>query len=68
MNEDKRFWMVFCDGGNSPVQKHGNMEDSFKEAKRISSKTGKTTFVLQVIGGYEIPTPEPSRFLIDKSY
>lgn len=63
MNEEKRFWMVYCEGGHGPVQKHNNTTDAYREAKRISNKTGRTSFVLEVIGGFGIPK-EPVRFFI----
>jgi hypothetical protein len=64
MNEEKLFWMVYCEEGNAPFKKHRNKEDAYAEAQRISTKTGKTTFVLEVVGGFEIPIPVAVRFSV----
>lgn len=64
MNDGKRFWMVYCDGGHGPVQKHRTTTDAFREAQRVCAKTCRPSFVLEVVGGFEIPKPEPVCFTI----
>jgi hypothetical protein len=59
MNEKGKFWMVYCEGGGSPKQKHDTVSKAILEAKRITQKEGKATYVLVSIGYCEIPVPEP---------
>lgn len=53
------FWMVYCEYGGSPKQKHESLEKAIEEAKRIMKKEGKRTYVLKCVGCLEIPIPEP---------
>lgn len=59
MSEKGKFWMVYCEGGSSPKQKHDTMIKAIEEAKRITQKEVKTTYVLGCVGYCEIPKPEP---------
>lgn len=62
MNEIYKFWMVFAEAGTSPSVVHHVKSDAEKEAIRIAEKTGKRTFVLESICGYQIPKPEVVMF------
>ena len=64
MSEGK-FWMVYCEGGSSPKQKHETINDAIEEARRITQKEGKAAYVLGCVGYCEIPTPEPVFKLVD---
>lgn len=66
MNEEKVFWMVYCEGGHIPVRKHKNITEAYVEAERISKKMGQPSFVLEVIGGFVLPKVEPIRFRVEK--
>ena len=69
MNDEEMFWMVYVDGKMMPGKKHGNPDDAFDEAKRLSSLEGKPVYVLRAIGGYKIiPNPNPVRFNIGPKY
>lgn len=53
------FWMVYCEYGGSPKQKHESLEKAIEEAKRIMKKEGKRTYVLRCVGYLAVPIPEP---------
>lgn len=59
MNEEKLFWMVYCEAGHSPEQKHDSIDKAISEARRIAKKTQRSTSVLECIGYFDIPVPEP---------
>ncbi len=59
MSEKGKFWMVYCEGGSSPKQKHETLSKANDEAKRITQKEGKPTYILGCVGYFEIPKPEP---------
>ncbi len=59
MSEKGKFWMVYCEGGGSPKQKHETLDKAIDEAKRITQKEGKITYILGCIGYCEVPMPEP---------
>ncbi len=59
MSEKGKFWMVYCEGGGSPKQKHETLDKAIDEAKRITQKEGKPTYILGCVGYFEIPKPEP---------
>ncbi len=66
MNNEEMFWMVYVEGERTPVKKHGNPDDAFDEAKRLSSFEGKPVYVLKAVGGYKmIPNPKPVRFHLE---
>jgi len=62
MIEQEQFWMVYCDGGGSPLVKHKDVGKANEEAKRIAEKTGKTTYVLCAVHGFRIPKPQAEHF------
>jgi len=43
---NKKFFMVFVEGENTPTVQHDNLEKAEKEAKRLAEKYGKKAFVL----------------------
>lgn len=59
MSEKGKFWMVYCEGGESPKQKHDSLDKAISEAHRITRRMGRNTSVLQCVGYCEIPVPEP---------
>lgn len=66
MNEKGKFWMVYCEGGHNPTISHRRVMDAYSEAKRVSSKENKRVFVLEAIGGFEIPNVEPTLFEVKR--
>ena len=44
---NKKFFMVFVEGENTPTVQHDNLEKAEKEAKRLADKYGKKVFVLE---------------------
>ena len=44
---NKKFFMVFVEGKNTPTVQHDNLEKAEKEAKRLADKYGKRAFVLE---------------------
>ena len=44
---NKKFFMVFVEGENTPTVQHDNLEKAKKEAKRLADKYGKKVFVLE---------------------
>lgn len=66
MSEKGKFWMVYCEGGSSPKQKHDTLSKAIEEAKRITQKEGKPTYILGCIGYCEVPMPEPIFKLVDE--
>ena len=44
---NKKFYMVFVEGENTPTVQHDNLEKAEKEAKRFADKYGKKVFVLE---------------------
>ena len=53
MSEKGKFWMVYCEGGDLPKQKHEKIEKAIDEAKRITKKEGKTTYILGCVGYFD---------------
>ena len=63
MSDEVMFWMVYSEGGRTPVKKHRNPDAAFDEAERLSSLEGNHVYVLKAVGGYKmIPNPNPVRF------
>lgn len=44
---DKKFFMVFVEGENTPTVQHDNLKKAEKEAQRLADKYGKKAFVLE---------------------
>ena len=44
---NKKFFMVFVEGENTPTVQHDNLEKAEKEAKRLADKYDKKAFVLE---------------------
>ena len=44
---DKKFFMVFVEGENTPTLQHDNLKKAEKEAQRLADKYGKKVFVLE---------------------
>lgn len=44
---NKKFFMVFVEGENTPTVQHDNLKKAKKEAKRLADKYGKKAFVLE---------------------
>ena len=61
-SEHKMFWMVYCEGRNTPNIKHDVRQDAMVEAKRIAISERRTTYVLGFEFGFEYPEPEPVIF------
>ena len=51
--KQKPFWVVWNPKGNNSKYRHATKEIAVKEAKRITSVTGDTVYVLQAIGKSE---------------
>lgn len=45
--EEKKFWMCYAEGRNTPVRKHETYEIAKEEAYRLSEKTGCTVYILE---------------------
>lgn len=58
----KKFWMVYREGGNSPIKKHFDVKEAEAEAMRVTIKTGKPAYVLESMCGFEVPQPEVTQF------
>ena len=44
---NKKFFMVFIEGENTPIVQHDNFEKAEKEAQRLADKYGKKVFILE---------------------
>lgn len=44
---NKKFFMVFVEGENTPTIQHDNLKKAEKEAQRLADKYGKKAFVLE---------------------
>ena len=44
---NKKFFMVFVEGENTPTVQHDNLNKAEKEAQRLADKYGKKAFVLE---------------------
>lgn len=44
---NKKFFMVFVEGENTPTVQHDNLKKAEKEAQRLADKYGKKVFVLE---------------------
>jgi len=44
---NKKFFMVFVEGENTPTVQHDNLKKAEKEAQRLADKYGKKAFVLK---------------------
>ena len=44
---NKKFFMVFVEGENTPTVQHDNLKKAEKEAQRLADKYGKKAFVLE---------------------
>ena len=59
---NKKFFMVFVEGENTPTVQHDNLEKAEKEAKRLADKYGKKVFVLE---STSLVTPDEINIKID---
>jgi len=59
---NKKFFMVFVEGENTPTVQHDNLEKAEKEAQRLADKYGKKAFVL---GSTSFITPEEINVKVD---
>lgn len=44
---NKKFFMVFVEGENTPTVQHDNLKKAEKEAQRLADKYGKKAFILE---------------------
>lgn len=44
--ENKGFYMIYVEGGNTPVYKHEKLTDANREAKRLAEITDKDVYIL----------------------
>ena len=52
-----KFWMVYAEGGQAPNKQHFVRAEAEAEAQRLAKKNGRAAYVLESLGGYEIPEP-----------
>lgn len=50
-----KFYMVFVEGEHTPTFKHQTPETAETEAKRLTEKTGKESFVLVSLKSFRLP-------------
>ena len=50
----EKFFMVYMEGGRTPVCKHETIKSAEKEAKRLAEVHGAKTFILCTIKSYKI--------------
>lgn len=60
--ERYKFWMVFAEGGQAPNKQHFVRAEAEAEAQRLAKKNGRPAYVLESLGGYEIPEPAIGSF------
>lgn len=51
------FWMVAVEGKPGLSHRHPSKEVACNEAKRLAEQQGRTAYVLEAIGAYEIIIP-----------
>ena len=61
-----KFWMVFTECGQSPNKQHFTQDEADAEAQRLAKKNGRPAYVLESVGGYEVPEPSLSKFKTDE--
>ena len=59
---NKKFFMVFVEGENTPTVQHDNLEKAEKEAQRLADKYGKKAFVLE---STSLITPDEINIKVD---
>lgn len=59
---EKKFFMVYADGGNAPTVKHPSIDVAEKEAQRLADKLGKKTFILET---NSVVTPDEINIKVD---
>ncbi|HEY5590647.1 MAG TPA: hypothetical protein VIK55_06475 [Paludibacter sp.] len=59
--ELSEFYMVFVEGEHTPTFKHSLYDSALTEAKRLTEKTSKTSYVLGTIVSVKLP----EKFIID---
>lgn len=59
---NKKFFMVFVEGENTPTVQHDNLKKAEKEAQRLADKYGKKAFVLE---STSLITPEGINVKVD---
>lgn len=55
MSEIKEFYMVYVEGEQQPMFKHDTYGQAENEAKRLTEKTGKTSYILGTIKAVKAP-------------
>lgn len=53
--EQREFYMVFLEGGNTPSYKHDSISSAIAEAKRLTELHGKKSYVLGTIKSFRLP-------------
>jgi len=48
--EEKAFWMIYVEGGNSPNYRHETRESALEEAKRLARNTHRKAYILESTG------------------
>ena len=61
-----KFWMVFAEGGQAPNKRHYTQAEADAEAQRLTKKNRRPAYVLESVGGYEVPEPSLSKFKTDE--
>lgn len=46
MERKREFYMLYVEGGHSPVYKHNTPDDAKKEAERLAELTSKPVYIL----------------------
>lgn len=59
---NKKFFMVFVEGENTPTVQHDNLKKAEKEAQRLADKYGKKAFVLE---STSLITPDEINIKVD---
>jgi hypothetical protein len=59
---NKKFFMVFIEGENTPTVQHDNLNKAEKEAQRLADKYGKKAFVLE---STSLITPDEINIKVD---
>lgn len=59
---EKKFFMVYVDGENTPTVKHPSIEIAEKEAQRLADKLGKKSFILEA---NSVVTPDAINIKVD---
>lgn len=55
---EKQFFMIYMEGGGAPTFKHGTEVEANNEAKRLTERFGRKTYVLSAIRSFEMKVNE----------